>query len=147
MGVRWRGVLLYSSASRRCTSGCTPCILLCSPWDGKTRLGPFSQFKSSTIYIHLSVLSQNMHNCLRFPVALRGIFWSKGKVNTLSVRLIINTINTFSIKLIITLVQLTGPALAHEMRYPGGDCTSDIWTDIYDDSIVGVKPAVLPARI
>jgi methanethiol oxidase len=20
-----------------------------------------------------------------------------------------------------------GPALAHEMRYPGGDCTSDIW--------------------
>uniref|UniRef100_A0A8C2YI79 Methanethiol oxidase n=1 Tax=Chinchilla lanigera TaxID=34839 RepID=A0A8C2YI79_CHILA len=21
-----------------------------------------------------------------------------------------------------------GPALAHEMRYPGGDCTSDIWT-------------------
>ena len=19
------------------------------------------------------------------------------------------------------------PALAHEMRYPGGDCTSDIW--------------------
>jgi selenium-binding protein 1 len=21
-----------------------------------------------------------------------------------------------------------GPALAHEVRYPGGDCTSDIWT-------------------
>ncbi|MBA0681371.1 hypothetical protein Goari_023181 [Gossypium aridum] len=21
-----------------------------------------------------------------------------------------------------------GPSLAHEMRYPGGDCTSDIWT-------------------
>ncbi|KAL3115803.1 hypothetical protein niasHT_007808 [Heterodera trifolii] len=21
-----------------------------------------------------------------------------------------------------------GPYLAHEMRYPGGDCTSDIWT-------------------
>jgi selenium-binding protein 1 len=21
-----------------------------------------------------------------------------------------------------------GPARAHEMRYPGGDCTSDIWT-------------------
>lgn len=21
-----------------------------------------------------------------------------------------------------------GPALAHELRYPGGDCTSDIWT-------------------
>jgi len=20
-----------------------------------------------------------------------------------------------------------GPVLAHEMRYPGGDCTSDIW--------------------
>ena len=20
-----------------------------------------------------------------------------------------------------------GPALAHEVRYPGGDCTSDIW--------------------
>lgn len=20
-----------------------------------------------------------------------------------------------------------GPALAHELRYPGGDCTSDIW--------------------
>ena len=20
-----------------------------------------------------------------------------------------------------------GPSLAHEMRYPGGDCTSDIW--------------------
>jgi selenium-binding protein 1 len=20
-----------------------------------------------------------------------------------------------------------GPALAHEMRYPGGDCSSDIW--------------------
>lgn len=20
-----------------------------------------------------------------------------------------------------------GPARAHEMRYPGGDCTSDIW--------------------
>lgn len=20
-----------------------------------------------------------------------------------------------------------GPALPHEMRYPGGDCTSDIW--------------------
>ena len=20
-----------------------------------------------------------------------------------------------------------GPTLAHEMRYPGGDCTSDIW--------------------
>ena len=20
-----------------------------------------------------------------------------------------------------------GPALAHEMRYPGGDCTSEIW--------------------
>ena len=20
-----------------------------------------------------------------------------------------------------------GPALAHEIRYPGGDCTSDIW--------------------
>ena len=20
-----------------------------------------------------------------------------------------------------------GPYLAHEMRYPGGDCTSDIW--------------------
>ena len=20
-----------------------------------------------------------------------------------------------------------GPALTHEMRYPGGDCTSDIW--------------------
>jgi len=20
-----------------------------------------------------------------------------------------------------------GPALCHEMRYPGGDCTSDIW--------------------
>lgn len=20
-----------------------------------------------------------------------------------------------------------GPFLAHEMRYPGGDCTSDIW--------------------
>ncbi len=44
-------------------------------------------------------------------------------------------------------MKLTGPALAHEMRYPGGDCTSDIWTEIYDDSIVGVKPAVLPARI
>lgn len=21
-----------------------------------------------------------------------------------------------------------GPSLAHEVRYPGGDCTSDIWT-------------------
>ncbi len=21
-----------------------------------------------------------------------------------------------------------GPFLAHEMRYPGGDCTSDIWS-------------------
>ena len=21
----------------------------------------------------------------------------------------------------------SGPALAHEIRYPGGDCTSDIW--------------------
>lgn len=20
-----------------------------------------------------------------------------------------------------------GPSLAHELRYPGGDCTSDIW--------------------
>jgi len=20
-----------------------------------------------------------------------------------------------------------GPCMAHEMRYPGGDCTSDIW--------------------
>jgi len=25
-----------------------------------------------------------------------------------------------------------GPALAHEMRYPGGDCSSDIW--IWDSS-------------
>lgn len=24
-------------------------------------------------------------------------------------------------------VEPEGPALAHEMRYPGGDCTSDIW--------------------
>lgn len=22
-----------------------------------------------------------------------------------------------------------GPVLAHEMRYPGGDCTSDIWLE------------------
>ena len=22
-----------------------------------------------------------------------------------------------------------GPSLAHEMRYPGGDCTSDIWLE------------------
>lgn len=22
-----------------------------------------------------------------------------------------------------------GPAVPHEMRYPGGDCTSDIWLD------------------
>ena len=38
-----------------------------------------------------------------------------------------------------------GPALAHEMRYPGGDCTSDIWTEIYDDSIAGLKPSPKPA--
>ena len=24
-------------------------------------------------------------------------------------------------------VEPHGPSLAHEMRYPGGDCTSDIW--------------------
>ena len=39
-----------------------------------------------------------------------------------------------------------GPSLAHEMRYPGGDCTSDIWTEIYDDSIAGVKQSLLPAK-
>ena len=39
-----------------------------------------------------------------------------------------------------------GPSLAHEMRYPGGDCTSDIWTEIYDDSIAGVKKSLLPAK-
>ena len=25
------------------------------------------------------------------------------------------------------ILYLDGPYLAHEMRYPGGDCTSDIW--------------------
>ncbi len=39
-----------------------------------------------------------------------------------------------------------GPCLAHEMRYPGGDCSSDIWTEIYDDSIAGVRPAQLPTQ-
>ena len=29
-----------------------------------------------------------------------------------------------------------GPALAHEVRYPGGDCSSDIW-------LVETKPAKL----
>jgi len=29
-----------------------------------------------------------------------------------------------------------GPALAHEVRYPGGDCSSDIW-------LVDTKPAKL----
>lgn len=27
----------------------------------------------------------------------------------------------------------TGPTLPHEMRYPGGDCTSDIWLVNEDD--------------
>ena len=44
-------------------------------------------------------------------------------------------------------INFAGPCLAHEIRYPGGDCSSDIWTEIYDDSIVGVKPASLPARM
>jgi selenium-binding protein 1 len=29
-----------------------------------------------------------------------------------------------------------GPSLAHEMRYPGGDCTSDIWIETFPSSKV-----------
>lgn len=45
-----------------------------------------------------------------------------------------------------SLDESTGPALAHEVRYPGGDCTSDIWIDVYDDSVPGLKPKKLPGQ-
>lgn len=33
-----------------------------------------------------------------------------------------------------------GPCLAHEIRYPGGDCTSDIWLSDTDPAKKGYTP-------
>lgn len=32
-----------------------------------------------------------------------------------------------------------GPVLAHEIRYPGGDCTSDIWLSKKTMAQIGAK--------
>lgn len=42
---------------------------------------------------------------------------------------------TFNTEFFVDLgLEPYGPALPHEMRYPGGDCTSDIWLADEEDS-------------